>query len=191
MCSNAEALLPVVIGCLVPITIGIYTDYTKNMLYDVITLPILLFGLVYAGTIGNLLEALIGAGSLFAVYFILALLIGGVGGGDIKLAAGIGAWFGLWGGFPIMLIASVLALICGLLKLAIKGQLAEKVQYWLNGVYIYTLYGELTVKPKQLPEEGEELPADAVPFGIYMGIAVWSWCLYIYQPWQILKCLIS
>jgi len=182
--------LSLAIGCLFPITIGIYTDYKKNMLYDVITLPILLSGVVYASTQGSLGKALIGASIMFSAYFILALLVGGVGGGDIKLAAGIGAWFGIWDGIYIMLIASVLALIHGLYKLAKLGRIKEKLQYWYNGIYLYILHGNITIKPAQLPQEGEEVPAEAIPFGIHMGLAVWAWALYIYQPWQLLGGLI-
>lgn len=91
--------MPVFIGCLLPVTIGIYTDFKTNKLYDAITIPILLSGLVYASSNGALKESLVGAAALFLVYFALAWFIGGVGGGDIKLAAGIGAWFGLSGWF--------------------------------------------------------------------------------------------
>lgn len=179
--------MPVIIGCLFPISICIYTDYTKYMLYDVITLPILLFGLVYAGLTGDLLKAFIGAGGLFIVYFLLAFFFGGIGGGDIKLSAGIGAWFGIQNGISIILIASLLAITVSLLKLTIIGQIKDKLLYWVKGLYLYAVYGTVTVTPKQLPEEGEEIPADAIPFGIYMGLSVWFWCFYTYHPWDLFK----
>lgn len=178
--------MPIIIGCLFPVTIGIYTDFTKNMLYDAITLPIILSGLVYASANGTLIEALTGAGALFTVYFMLAMFAGGVGGGDIKLATGVGAWFGLWGGIYVLLIASAMAIVGGMVKFAFLGIAKQKLRYWFNGILLYLLYKEATIKMPQLPQEGEKMPVEAQPFGIYMGVAVWVWYLYTYQPWKIL-----
>lgn len=178
--------MPVFIGCLLPVTIGIYTDFKTNKLYDAITIPILLSGLVYASSNGALKESLVGAAALFLVYFALAWFIGGVGGGDIKLAAGIGAWFGLSGGIYVIIIASFLAIVGGIVKLAFMGRAKQKLKYWLNGIWLYLLYKKMTIKPPQLPQEGEEMPAEIIPFGMYMGVAVWVWFLYTCQPWLLI-----
>jgi len=62
-----------------------------------LTLPLLVTGLVYHGVMSrtvlppsSLLGALFGGGVLFVFY-----LLGGMGAGDVKLLAGVGAWLGL------------------------------------------------------------------------------------------------
>jgi Flp pilus assembly protein protease CpaA len=76
-----------------------YTDFKEKMLYNETTFPIILAGLVGAVYSGEIINALIGGCTLFAIMYFVALFggVGGVGGGDIKLAVGIGIWFGLSG----------------------------------------------------------------------------------------------
>ena len=73
------------------------TDVWKFKIYNALTLPLLITGLVYHGVV----EGSVGlAGSLggicfgFAVLF-LPYLMGGMGAGDVKLLAAIGSWLGL------------------------------------------------------------------------------------------------
>ena len=56
--------------------------------------------------------SLAGAASMWVLYFALALA-GGVGGGDLKLAAILGAWLGTWGWEPVLagaILAYVIAI---------------------------------------------------------------------------------
>src|SRR5262245_16625871 len=79
------------------------TDLWKFRVLNVVTLPVLLTGLVYhtvagaisdagwtAGFLNSLLGALFGFGILFAFY-----VMGGMGAGDVKLMAALGAWLGM------------------------------------------------------------------------------------------------
>ena len=74
------------------------TDIWKFRVYNALTLPLLVAGLVYhgfaEGTPGLVLSVigmLLGFGVL-----ILFFLLGGYGGGDVKLLAAIGAWLAPW-----------------------------------------------------------------------------------------------
>ncbi len=99
-----------------------YLDLRDGLLYDAITIPFALLGLVpvLAGLI-SLWEALIGGtlcGVLFYCLYILAH--GGLGGGDVKLAAGLGVWLGweaaviaVWIAFMMGGVAAALLLITG------------------------------------------------------------------------------
>jgi hypothetical protein len=73
-----------------------YLDIRDGLLYDAITIPFALFGFVPVLTgLISLREALIGGtlcGVLFYCLYILAR--GGLGGGDMKFAAGLGVWLG-------------------------------------------------------------------------------------------------
>jgi len=98
-------------------------DFDTQLLPDVITLPLLWFGLAFNlfSTFTDLSSAVIGAMagylSLWLVYWGFKLTTGkeGMGYGDFKLLAALGAWFG-WQMLPlIILLSSLLGAIFGLL----------------------------------------------------------------------------
>ena len=102
-------------------------DWDTTLLPDNMTLPLLWAGLVVSalGWTLPLSEALWGAVagylSLWSVYWLFKLATGkeGMGFGDFKLLAALGAWLGLKMILPIVLGASVLGAIVGIgMKLA-------------------------------------------------------------------------
>lgn len=99
-------------------------DWDTTVLPDVLTLPLLWGGLV-AAALGwlpglSLAQSLGGAAagylSLWAVYWLFKLTTGkeGMGFGDFKLLAALGAWLGWQAVLPIVLGASVLGAVVGL-----------------------------------------------------------------------------
>lgn len=103
-------------------------DWDTTLLPDDITLPLLWVGLVAAVlhlTPTSVPSAVIGAVagylSLWSVYWVFKLVTGkeGMGYGDFKLFAALGAWFGWTALIPMILMASVIGAIVGLgLKLS-------------------------------------------------------------------------
>jgi leader peptidase (prepilin peptidase) / N-methyltransferase len=101
-----------------------YIDWDTTLLPDNITLPLLWLGLIVAALRWNtevtLLNALWGsvAGylSLWSVYWLFKLVTGkeGMGYGDFKLFAALGAWFGWQALIPMILLASVLGAVVGI-----------------------------------------------------------------------------
>lgn len=98
-------------------------DWDTTLLPDSINQPLLWTGLVLAG-LGwipvTLQDALIGATvgylSLWSVYWVFKLATGkeGMGYGDFKLLAALGAWLGWQMVLPIALIASVIGAVVGI-----------------------------------------------------------------------------
>lgn len=97
-------------------------DWDTTFLPDNLTLPLLWAGLV-AAALGWTLPlpdavwgAVAGYLSLWSVYWLFKLLTGkeGMGFGDFKLLAALGAWLGLKMILPIVLIASVIGAVVGL-----------------------------------------------------------------------------
>ncbi|MFZ5654748.1 MAG: prepilin peptidase [Pseudomonadota bacterium] len=86
-------------------------DLDHQLLPDVITLPLLWCGLLLnvAGTFVPLADAVIGAAAgylvLWSLYWSFRLATGreGMGYGDFKLLAALGAWFG-WEALPLLLL---------------------------------------------------------------------------------------
>jgi leader peptidase (prepilin peptidase)/N-methyltransferase len=97
-------------------------DWDTTVLPDALTLPLLWAGLVAAalGWTIPLPTALWGAAagylSLWSVYWLFKLTTGkeGMGYGDFKLLAALGAWLGWQAIVPILLIASVIGAVVGI-----------------------------------------------------------------------------
>ncbi|MDV5355475.1 prepilin peptidase [Enterobacter asburiae] len=102
-----------------------FIDIDHMLLPDVLTYPFMLLALIYAWSRQPLLLTLQEHALAAAVGFLILWLLNyvfvrsrgcdGIGGGDMKLFAGIGAWHGLPALFDIMLIAALIGLAGGLL----------------------------------------------------------------------------
>ena len=109
-------------------------DWDTTVLPDAITLPLLWAGLVAAGlgwipglTLkASLWGAVVGYLSLWSVYWLFKLVTGkeGMGFGDFKLLAALGAWLSWQAILPIVLMASMLGAVVGLL-MKVQGTLRE------------------------------------------------------------------
>lgn len=115
-------------------------DLERQLLPDCITLPLLWLGLlVHAIGLGfeslhgglqgvTLQDAVLGAAAgyllLWLVYWLFRLLTGkeGMGYGDFKLLAALGAWFGWQGLLPIVLLSSLTGAGVGIFLTLIRGR---------------------------------------------------------------------
>ena len=105
-------------------------DMDHKLLPDDITLPLLWMGLLFnlGGTYVSLADAVVGAMAgyliLWSVYWLFKLVTGkeGMGYGDFKLLAALGAWLG-WQALPlIILLSSLVGAVCGIALIIIKGR---------------------------------------------------------------------
>jgi leader peptidase (prepilin peptidase)/N-methyltransferase len=105
-------------------------DLRTTLLPDSLTLPLLWLGLllslqpVFVAPPAAILGAAAGYLSLWSVYWIFKLLTGkeGMGYGDFKLLAAIGAWCGVSAVLPVLLISSLVGAVIGSIWLGIKGR---------------------------------------------------------------------
>lgn len=105
-------------------------DFRTKLLPDQLTLPLLWLGMVaavenlYVGQKSAMLGVMAGYLSLWSVYWVFKQLTGkeGMGHGDFKLLAAIGAWTGLVGILPTILLSSLVGAIVGSLWLWAKGR---------------------------------------------------------------------
>ena len=106
-------------------------DMDHKLLPDIITLPLLWAGLVFNGWFGQLatledavLGAVAGYLALWSVFWAFKLLTGkeGMGYGDFKLLAALGAWLG-WQALPgIILLSSLVGAVVGLTMIIVLGR---------------------------------------------------------------------
>lgn len=105
-------------------------DLRTQLLPDQITLPLLWLGLIAAanGLFLSPTAAIAGAAagylSLWSVYWLFKLLTGkeGMGYGDFKLLGALGAFCGVMGLLPIILLSSLIGAVVGGTWLAIRGR---------------------------------------------------------------------
>jgi len=130
-----------------------FIDFDTMLLPDQLTLPLLWFGLIIniSGTFSSLTDAVIGATvgyiSLWSIYWGFKLITGkeGMGYGDFKLLAALGAWFG-WQALPIIiLLSSVAGAIIGIVVIATSKDKQSRPMpfgpYLAIAGWMYLVYG--------------------------------------------------
>ncbi len=118
----------IVLTCFLVALSGI--DLRTQLLPDQLTLPLMWLGLIaaadnlYMPAKPALLGAIAGYVSLWSVWWVFKQLTGkdGMGHGDFKLLAALGAWCGLMGILPIILVSAVTGAIIGSIWLATQGR---------------------------------------------------------------------
>lgn len=126
--TSVEALVTLpLVWALIALTV---IDLETTLLPDSITLPLLWGGLVVSalglGQVGldaAFWGAVAGYLSLWSVYHLFRLLTGkeGMGHGDFKLLAALGAWLG-WTMLPaIILLSSLVGAVVGIAMIAVRG----------------------------------------------------------------------
>lgn len=135
-----------------------FIDLDHQIIPDVISLPGIVVGILcsfllpWVSWSDSLLGILLGGGSLYLVAAGYSLLSGkeGMGGGDIKLLAMIGAFLGWKAILPIVFFSSVLGTLVGVPLMLVKkadGKLAIPFGPFLSaGALIYLLWGPLIVR---------------------------------------------
>ncbi len=105
-------------------------DARTQLLPDQLTLPLLWLGLlislvpVFIAPSDSIIGAAIGWLSLWSVFWLFKLMTGkeGMGYGDFKLLAALGAWMGASALLPTILLSSLIGAIVGGVILAAKGK---------------------------------------------------------------------
>ncbi|HZP13164.1 MAG TPA: A24 family peptidase [Nevskiaceae bacterium] len=119
-------------GCLIALSV---IDLRTQLLPDAITLPLLWLGLLIAATSplfcdlkSAIFGAVVGYLALWSVYWLFKLIMGkeGMGYGDFKLLAALGAWLGWQALLPIVLISSFVGAAVGI-ALITSGRLGRQV----------------------------------------------------------------
>ena len=155
------------------------TDVWRFKVYNLLTFPVLFAGLIYhttAGGWGGLALSLAGIVFGFAV-FTIPYLMGGMGAGDVKFVAALGAWLGIT---PLAVIVFFGCLATGIYSVMLVCRTGGFRQFWFNlqlTVFRLVSVGKLLVPDDKIeqihdwtmdPERRRRL----IPFSAMMGIGV-------------------
>lgn len=106
--SDTVLLMPLNI-VIVVVLLAACTDLWRYRIYNSLTIPFFLTGLMYhgyfqqpLGLAGSVMGVLVGTLPFVGLY-----AIGGMGAGDIKLLAGVGAWLGPWYMLHVMIVSGL------------------------------------------------------------------------------------
>lgn len=142
-----------------------YTDWQKGMVYNTLTYPAAIAGIVLSFVISppDPFWSLAGFTVALACYGLL-WYVGGMGAGDVKLLAAVGALKGL----PFVLYSSIyilfVAAMAGIVVLALRGRLKKTLKW------IALVFASLFVPGMSLPKlEGEKTHMPFAPF-IFLGV---------------------
>ncbi|MGB0910901.1 MAG: prepilin peptidase [Nitrospirales bacterium] len=119
-----------------------WIDWDHQIIPDVISLPGIIVGMVAATTIlptgfvNSIIGVLVGGGVLLFMAWISPFLFGkeGLGGGDIKLLAMVGAFLGWQAALSTLMLASIVGAVIGMVLLACK--ILKRGQYIPFGPYL-------------------------------------------------------
>jgi prepilin peptidase CpaA len=140
---------------LAPLGVGLVCaagyDLWRRRIPNAVSVAVLLSGLVVRGFDGGLLASLSGLGAsvLVTAALIRPWRAGGVGGGDVKLAAAVGAWVGLekliWFALATAVGGGLVALVCyGLARSSARAEVRTNLT-------LAALGGDLPRLPAQRP----------------------------------------
>lgn len=168
--------IPIIV-VLVACTIAAITDFWKFRVYNLLTIPLIVSGIIYCAANGyvNLgwRGAVNGAGfSLMGIAFGFVILVtpymmGGMGAGDVKLMMGIGAWLGLMQGMYVFIAG---ALVGGAFSIGLMLVNKSALEVWVRVRIMMTNLKAQENLSEELEKEGRR--KKFVPFGgmLFMGM---------------------
>ena len=135
------------LGLVVGLGYHCYTDVSYLLLYDSTNILLALLGLGRAWHLGLMSEAWQGAVVLGIMMLVIyCVSCGGMGEGDVKLAAALGLWLGVEQGILCLLLAFVSGALCGCILVVLKYKNSKQAlpfgPYLAMSAIICYIYGE-------------------------------------------------
>ncbi len=149
-------VLPMVWSIMMPLLIWTaITDIKIRIIPNTVPVVLLVFGLYQDPTAA--------VGGLFGCFFCLLPLyvLNGMGGGDLKLAAGIGAAVGYAGGITIIFYSSLLALVYIVIVKFIRKEIGGFIR---DSLFSIKTFGQVKY---EMPVKADEIMKATVPLGAF------------------------
>lgn len=147
------------------LSIAVFTDWREHKIYNKLLVPAFFTALLlhtFQGGVSGLMSSLIGAVLGFAL-LLLPHFMGGMGAGDVKLLAVIGAFGGATFVFTCFLYGAVIGGLISVLLLARRNALGETLKHYL-------LFFPILKKPQNLSEAMNNSSQEKFPYGIAIAL---------------------
>lgn len=152
------------------------TDVWRFRIYNIQTIPMMASGVIYH-TIVSGGEGFFGSacGLMFGIaILLLPFLMGGIGAGDVKLLAAIGAWLGMPMTFYVFIASGCASGICALLMIAFQRSFAEALVHvhllWLRLSSFITLPNREEWMQPIVPAENQR--RRVIPYGAMIAFGI-------------------
>ena len=176
--------VPAVVALIAGIVAGV-TDVWKYKVYNALTIPLVVSGLFFHGIVNGgegFLSSVVGMAFGFGILFV-PFVLGGMGAGDVKLMAGVGAWLGMPTTFYVFIVTGLACGVCALLMAAfqtggLRGALINLLVVWNRlGSFARHFGGEDWVETQGVKRDGAHR---VIPFGAMVAFGVittlvWMW----------------
>lgn len=151
-------------------------DWRSRRIPNWLCFSLVLSGLALSATTGHGLgpgQALLGALLGFVLLFAM-LLLNAVGGGDVKLMAGVGAWLG-----PLLVLkVFAAAAVVGLLIVVVQGLWRGRLPALLRNSAVIAL-NLVQARQSGLPDALEHMPHTAIERPLPYAVSVLIGCLVV------------
>ena len=172
---DGPAMIPIIV-VVVATLIAAFLDVRTFKVPNAITFPLMIGGLVYhgstagmSGLLASLLGILFGGGVLITMH-----AMGGMGAGDVKIMAGVGAWLGMPSTIYVFVASALAAGIYSLGLILWRGKLSETWANLLIILYRFSAIGA-HLGPEDSIEEGMKLTDRRrrfIPFAAMVAVGV-------------------
>lgn len=170
---------------LAAVLIAAVTDVWKFKVYNALTVPLMVGGLIYhtatAGWAGLATSAM---GLLFGFAILLIFYaMGGMGAGDVKLMAAIGAWLGMPMTFYVFIASGLAGGVYAIALLAMRDGLQDVA------IHLHILWLRMTAFSRQLGNDARiesEVKRDdrrrrLIPYAAMMAVGIIATFIYFRQ----------
>ena len=147
-----------------PVILGGIFDLRKGIIPNYLTFTLIASGLVFNIINGNAVMSVLGFGVAFAIGYFFWNFIGGIGGGDVKLIAGIGAWLGLYPLTVILLFSSLFGLLWFALRFIREKAFFKILSGLLARLYFIRVIGLKNLLSEDLGKGG------TIPYGVCIAV---------------------
>lgn len=141
-------------------------DGKKYIIPNALTLPLIVFGLIYQGIYGDWGSMLLSLAASAGIG-LFGWLSGGLGAGDVKLLAALGVWLKLPDLVLVVIMASALGSLWGVAKLARAGQLRGTFSSFITAIKLFPVLGLGGLATSTA--RGETDSMHVVPFGSFLA----------------------
>jgi prepilin peptidase CpaA len=161
------------------------TDVWRFKVYNLVTIPLLISGLIYHGVVGgvpDLSKSL--SGALFGFAILMApYAMGGMGAGDVKLMSAVGAWLGLSLTYRVFIASAIAAGIYGLVLIVMSRKLLET---WVNFQILWhrmTVFGRYLGADDRVESEvkRDDRRRRVIPFAAMVAVGIFATLMWLRQ----------
>lgn len=158
------------------VTAAAVTDIWKYKVYNVLTLPLAATGLLYHVVTGGGSGLMFGVGGLMLGFAVLVIpyAFGGIGAGDVKLLAALGAWLGIKVTFWLFVIAGLAGGVYALILMVPNGgfrNIGIRLAVFFYQIRSLTMHLGTEERVEEIAK-GDDRRKRLIPFAALLAVAV-------------------